>query len=233
LLKTRAVPLGLAVIPLVFLLCATAFSNLFGLRFSLFNTLSAVMFSLFFILLICAISMHFNLLQRPGRAFAEASLLDDRVLPNPKPALITDLSGCVIITNDIARQQFESLSSPKVRIATLLHDTMIDADACIARMIQTAREKREICSDLVDGPEANFLSVQPIGPKFLLWRVQEKDQPPKVCDKILESVLPVFFVGPSGHRLISTNVAAAKILPPDIEFLTDIFETNQPKFDRL
>ena len=191
------------------------------------------MFSLSFVLLICATSVHFNLLQRPGRACAEASLLEDLVLPDPKPASITDLPGCVIIANDIARQQFESLSAPKVRIATLLQDTVIDADACIARMIQTARDKREICSDLVDGPEANFLSVQPIGPKFLLWWVQEKDQPPKVCDKIFESVLSVLFVDPSGHRLISANAAAAKILPPNVQFLTDIFETNQPEFDRV
>jgi two-component system cell cycle sensor histidine kinase/response regulator CckA len=63
--------------------------------------------------------------------------------------------------------------------------------------------------------------------------VQEKDQPPKVCDKIFESVLPVLFVDPSGHRLISANAAAAKILPPNVQFLTDIFETNQPEFDRV
>ena len=110
---------------------------------------------------------------------------------------------------------------------------MVNADACTARMIKTAREKREICSDLVDGPEVNFLSMQPIGPRFLLWRVPEKDQLPKVCDKMFRSVLPVLFVDPSGHRLISANAVTGKILPRDIEFLTDIFETNQPKFDRF
>ena len=105
-----------------FFVCATAFSNLFGVRFSLFNTLSAAMFSLSFVLLICAISVYFNLLKRLGSAFAEASLLENLVLPDPKPALITDLSAFA---------------------------------------------------------------------------------------------------------------ATAKILPPDIEFLTDLSETNQPKFDRL
>ena len=98
--------------PLVFLVCATAFSNLFRVRFSLFNTLSAAMFSLSFVLLICAISVHFNLLKRLGSASAEASLLENLVLPDPKLALITNLSGCVILANDIARQQFESLSAP-------------------------------------------------------------------------------------------------------------------------
>ena len=225
-LKTRAVPLGLAFILLIFLICATAFNDLFGVRFSLFNTLSAAMFSLSFVLLICAIIVHFHLSQRHGRAFAEASLLENLLLPNPKPALINDLPGCVILANDIARQQFASLSAPMMRIATFLQDTVIDAGACIARMIQTARDKKEICSYLVDGPTANFVSVQPIGPKFLLWRVQEKDQPPKVCDKIFESLLPVLFVDPSRHRLISANAAATKILPPNIELLNGFFETN-------
>jgi len=50
---------------------------------------------------------------------------------------------------------------------------------------------------------------------------------------MFRSVLPVLFVDPSGHRLISANAVTAKILPRDIEFLTDIFETNQPKFDRF
>ena len=97
---------------LVFLVCATAFSSLFGVRFSLFNSLLAAMFSLSFVLLICAISVRFNLLKWLGGAFAEASMLENLVLPDPKLALITNLSGCVILANDIARQQFESLSTP-------------------------------------------------------------------------------------------------------------------------
>lgn len=101
--KTCVVPLGLAFVPLIFLECSTAFSDLFWVRILFSNTLSAAMYSLSFVLLIWAIIVHFNLLQRPGWAFAEASPLEELVLPDTK--LITDLEDCVTLAIYIVHQE--------------------------------------------------------------------------------------------------------------------------------
>ena len=91
-----------------------------------------------------------------------------RAAADSRLAIFTDQSGRVTWLNDAARCPFRHKINLDMNVTRLFADAVIDADACVARLIRRALGSVTVCYDVIEGPDQVRLTVQKCGPNSFL-----------------------------------------------------------------
>ena len=182
------------------------------------------------VLLACAVGLQLCFLRQFKAPVQGKSLLKDVLQADSRLAIFTDQSGRVTWLNDATRCYFRHKINLDMNMTRLFADAVIDADACVARLIRRALGSETVCYDVIEGPDQVRLTVQKCDPNSFLWRLLDRDRVADMSSVIEKMAMPAVVVSRSELRIISVNSAAQKLIPASINYLSDFFETRQPEF---
>ena len=216
------------------MVCATSISLMLIAAFGLVGLhlpeFTVLLYVAAVVLLVCVVGLQLYLLHKLKSPAQADTVLKDVLQADPLSAIVTDGSGRVTWSNTAAQSFFKRKTESDISVALLFENVVLDADACVARLLRRASEAKNVCSDVIEGPDKDRLTVQRCGLNSFLWRLLDRDRIKDMIRVIEKITAPAIIVEQSGFRLLSVNSSAQKLIPQSIQYLPEIFETRQIKF---